>query len=166
MVDYKKQGKKNRATGAAFELRVRKDLESKGWVVDKWSNNVEFDKNESTVNPELSEFKGIVRKEFAGGQWIKKITYGKLVPAKNKWAGPNRPMMMGAGFPDFSCHFINEVTMDIIGVEAKSNGRLSKQEKEKCRWYLDNKIFSKILIAFKTKKKNRIKVNYKELKIN
>ena len=42
MVDYKKQGKKNRQAGARFELKVRKDLESKGWIVDKWSNNVEF----------------------------------------------------------------------------------------------------------------------------
>ena len=35
-------GKSNRASGARFELKVRKNLESKGWIVDKWSNNVEF----------------------------------------------------------------------------------------------------------------------------
>ncbi len=42
-----KKGRKSRAKGARFELKVREDLESKGWIVDKWSNNVEFveDKN-------------------------------------------------------------------------------------------------------------------------
>ena len=42
MIDKKTQGKKNRQAGARFELRVRKDLESKGWIVSKWMNNVEF----------------------------------------------------------------------------------------------------------------------------
>lgn len=37
-----KQGKKNRRQGAEFEKKVRADLESKGWIVDKWTNNVEF----------------------------------------------------------------------------------------------------------------------------
>ena len=57
MVDEKnvKRGKKNKASGAAFELRVRSDLEEKGWIVDKWSKNVEFEKNEATQNPELSK---------------------------------------------------------------------------------------------------------------
>ena len=37
-----KQGKKNRASGKAFELKVRHNLEEKGWFVFKNSNNVEF----------------------------------------------------------------------------------------------------------------------------
>jgi hypothetical protein len=36
-----RMGKKSKASGGQFELRVRKDLENKGWIVDKWSNNVE-----------------------------------------------------------------------------------------------------------------------------
>jgi len=36
-----KQGKKNRASGKRFELIVRKDLESKGWIVFRNSNDVE-----------------------------------------------------------------------------------------------------------------------------
>lgn len=36
----------------------------------------------------------------------------------------------------------------VQGVECKSNGNLSKIEKEKCNWLLQNKIFSKILIAY------------------
>lgn len=43
MVDYKAQGKRNKASGADFERRVRKDLESDGWIVSKWQNNVDFD---------------------------------------------------------------------------------------------------------------------------
>jgi len=35
------RGKKSRAAGARFELKVRKDLEGDGWIVSKWQNNVE-----------------------------------------------------------------------------------------------------------------------------
>ena len=45
MVDWKAQGKKNRALGSDTELRVRRDLESQGWIVDKWNNNVNFEEN-------------------------------------------------------------------------------------------------------------------------
>jgi len=35
-----KQGKRNKAMGADFERRTRKDLEDKGWKVSKYSNNL------------------------------------------------------------------------------------------------------------------------------
>ncbi len=35
------QGRKNRLKGLAFERKVRKDLEMKGWLVSKWQNNIE-----------------------------------------------------------------------------------------------------------------------------
>ena len=134
-----KRGKKNRASGAAFEKRVREDLEEKGWIVDKFNNNVDLENN-------------------------------KLIIAKNKWSGPGRPMMLGAGFPDFLC-FKQSIGLsgalglyEVIGVESKVAGRLSKIEKEKCKWLLDNNIFGKILIAEKTKVKNKIVVKYKEFK--
>ena len=45
-------GKKSRAAGLAFERRVRKDLEQKGWVCDKWSNQVMFEEeNEQGKKP-------------------------------------------------------------------------------------------------------------------
>jgi len=152
MTDKQKQGKKNRASGSAFELRVRKDLEEKGWIVDKWSNNVEF-------NYEADNF-----------YKVPKGTTAKLIQAKNKWAGPNRPMMLGSGFPDFLAFKkafkpIGEQTdkvYEIIGVESKVNGYLDKAEREKCKWLLDNNIFSKILIARKTKVKNKIVVVYED----
>ena len=43
MINKKKQGKKNRASGQRFELKVRKDLEEKGWIVSKWMNNVKLE---------------------------------------------------------------------------------------------------------------------------
>ncbi len=43
MIDKKKQGRKNRAKGARFELKTRRDLESKGWFVTKFQNNIDLD---------------------------------------------------------------------------------------------------------------------------
>ncbi len=40
------RGKKSRAAGARFELKVRKDLEKKGWIISKWQNQVEFEDEE------------------------------------------------------------------------------------------------------------------------
>ena len=44
MIDYKKQGKRNRAAGALFELKVRKELESTGVIIGKWPNNIDLEK--------------------------------------------------------------------------------------------------------------------------
>src|SRR3990167_5938543 len=38
------QGRRNRAAGARFELKVRNDLEKQGWILDKWTNNVDLEK--------------------------------------------------------------------------------------------------------------------------
>ena len=144
MEDKKTLGKKSRAAGQRFELKVRKDLEEKGWIVAKWTNNVEF---------------MCTHKEHC---------CAILVKVKNKFLGPGRPMMLGAGFPDFICFRRRKPTnyvdksYDLIGVESKMRGILDKQEKEKCKWLLDNHIFSKILIASKGTKRGQIV--YKEFK--
>ena len=44
-IDYSKQGKRNRARGQLFEIKVREDLEDKGWIVTKWMNTVDFDRD-------------------------------------------------------------------------------------------------------------------------
>ena len=141
-----KQGKKSRTQGKAFEDRVRKDLEEKGYIVDRWSNNVDLDYH-------------------SGGHFIngKHINKGKLIKAKAKWAGPNRPMMLGAGFPDFIAYKPFEVS-DILGIECKMTGELDKPEKEKCKWLLDNGVFDIILIAEKIKRKNKIIIEYHDFK--
>lgn len=159
MVDKVKQGKKNRISGSDFELRVRKDMTEKGWVVDKFGNNVELSEKGAVVAPD--------KPETPKNSISSAVRSGKLIQSKNKWAGPNRPMMMGAGFPDFICFKRSKsiATYElglykVVGVECKCNGYLTQLEKEKCRWLLDNNIFSKILIAEKTKVKNRVVIVY------
>ncbi len=147
-INKKTQGKKNRAAGQRFELKVRKDLESKGWIVDKWSNNVEFESN--------------LKHELKGNYLTLKYNKAKLIPAKRKYNPFKKVMAIGTGFPDFVA-FRTSVDVrsdkyyyDVVGVEAKSNGYLTKEEKEKCKWLLDNNIFSKILVASKGKKRGEI----------
>ncbi len=41
-----KRGGLSRARGARFELKVRDDLKLQGWIVNKWMNNVDLEKNE------------------------------------------------------------------------------------------------------------------------
>jgi hypothetical protein len=144
-LDKKAQGKKNRKSGAKFELEVRKDLESKGWVVSKWQNNVEFPDNNINLPPEER--------------------VGKLIPAKRKFNPFSKALSLGTGFPDFIVYTLNPIDTDltfanfkgsdeedyVIGVEAKMNGYLDAIEKDKCGWLLENNIFSRILIAKKGK---------------
>lgn len=168
MTDEKRvsQGRKNRISGRAFELKVRKDLESKGWIVSKWMNQVVYSGQIGFME-------------------------GSLVPAKHKFCGVGRPMAIGTGFPDFivfqtkrySEHRMTEWQKEInsefptickaipgywgtgekfnfngwfMGVEVKSNGYLTQEEKTKCKWLLDNFIFDQILIAKKGDKRGEI----------
>ena len=128
--DKIKTGKKSKAAGNQFESRVRQDLEKKGWIVDKWSNNFDLEAK-------------------------------KIVPAKRKFNPFAKVMTIGTGFPDFIAFQKNpNKTYNLIGVEVKINGNLSKIEKEKCKAYLKQETFSQILIAKKVKEKNRVRVEY------
>jgi hypothetical protein len=126
-INKPKQGKKNRASGARFELKVRTALEKDRWILDKWTNNVDLNED-------------------------------KLVKSKRKFNPFSKILTIGSGFPDFVCFRLckDGKNHEVIGVEVKANGWLDKSEKEKCRWYLDKKIFSKILIAKKGKKRGEI----------
>ncbi len=57
MVDYKAQGKKNRAIGADTERRTRENLIENGWVVSKWNNNVDLKDNKLFVVK--NKFRGV-----------------------------------------------------------------------------------------------------------
>lgn len=155
----RKIGKKNRASGSAWERRVRLDLESKGWIVDRWGNNVEWDEDNINKPPEERT--------------------GHLVQAKPKYNPFTKGLMMSkGGFPDFIAFTIVHEDLnfvesklygakpikmyDVIGVECKSNGYLDPEEREKCKWLLENNIFSKILIAYKSREGRRVVVKYKE----
>ena len=142
-----KQGKKSKRDGAMFELKVRADLESKGWIVDRWSNQVELDNY--TIVEEGKDKYG--KYDFCKA--------GKLVKAKS-FMGRSRTN----GFPDFIIfrNVDNYSFYDVWGVEVKMKGKLSKEEKEKCVWYLENKIFSKIFIASQGEQKGKVK--YEEFK--
>jgi len=125
-----KRGRISRAAGGRFELKVRKDLEAMGKIVDKWSNNVDLEKRE-------------------------------IFPAKRKFNPFSKVMTIGTGFPDFiSFKRINDGSYSIIGVEVKMNGKLSKIEKEKCAYYLKEKVFSEIWIAKMERKARKIIVKY------
>jgi len=125
-----KQGRFSRAKAGRFELKVRKDLEAKGRIVDKWTNNVDLEE-------------------------------GKVVIAKRKYNPFKKMLVVGTGFPDFvSIKHVNNELYSVIGVEVKMNGILSKIEKQKCAWYLQNKIFSQIWIAKAVKNRRKIEIEY------
>ncbi len=112
MVDYKKQGKQNRAKGLAFELKTRKELEKMGFIVNKWSQNVDLKK-------------------------------GIMHPARNKYI-PRKGLMPGLGFPDFVTLMKTGSTRrnlkyrhNVRWVECKTNNTLSKEEKLKLNWMLE-----------------------------
>ena len=139
----KERGKKSRKDGKAFEVKVRKNLENKGWIISKWGNNVELFTDEH-------DNQDIHTKE------------GKLIPAKSQY-NPffKRIVGEGSGFPDFIAFRISGCNCDnqyreIIGVECKTGRGLDKIEKDKCKWLIDNNIFSKILIAKKGEKRGEI----------
>ncbi|MBU2053138.1 MAG: hypothetical protein KJ721_02760 [Nanoarchaeota archaeon] len=173
-----KQGRTARARGARFELKVRDELESQGWIMDKWTNNVDLSSKDDSGEP---------------GE-------GKLVKAKRKYNPFKKMLVVGTGFPDFIAF---KQTMrrfprddpkknrasaytqpsrcraraqdpklrnkgaknhEVIGVEVKMNGILSKIEKEKCAWYLNKGIFSRILIAKSVKDGRKIKIEYVDFK--
>ena len=90
---------------------------------------------------------------------------GKLVRGKSKFNPFTKRLIMNTGgFPDFiSIKLVGEELYSVIGVEVKMNGILSKIEKEKCAWYLKNKVFSKIWIAKKGEKRGKIECdNFEE----
>lgn len=132
-INYSKQGKLNRAAGRRFETKVRQHLEDMGWIIAKWMNTIDYSKN-------------------------------KIVPAKRKYNPFLKVLSIGNGFPDFICFKRIEGSegdnYDIIGLEVKSNGYLDKFEKDMCFWLLENKIFSKILIAKAIKNGRKTEVEY------
>lgn len=130
-ISKQEMGKKSRQKGVTFETTVRKDLEKVGWVVTKWSNNVD-----------------ILTKD--------------VHPAKRKYNPFAKALVIGTGFPDFVAFRKNGELFEVMGVEVKTNGSLSREEKEKCKIYLEIGTFPKILIARKYKVKNKIVVDYQD----
>jgi hypothetical protein len=121
-----KRGKKARAAGVRFEAKVRQHLEGMGWIVGKWTNTVDYEKL-------------------------------KLIPAKRKYNPFFKALGIGTGFPDFVAFKRNkDGTYEVVGVEVKGRGYLDKIEKGMCHWLLDNKVFSRVLIARKGKERGEV----------
>jgi len=175
-----KIAKKNRRKGKDFELIVRKDLEARGWIVDRWTNQVEL-----TASIKVNE------------EFIDHVTThaGKIVPAKPKFNPFTKSLMMNrAGFPDFIAfrYVIKKIPVpartlemngnealinpainmfqirvpEIIGVECKSgdkyHNKLSKEESAKVDWYVSNGTFSKFFIAIRGENPRGKEVQYIE----
>ncbi len=143
-----RDGKLSRARGARFELKTRADLESKGWVCDKWTNNVSK----------------VFEQDI--GEYVRKLEPAKPKFVYNPQLKRRVPMGMSSGFPDFIAYQNHDtdigVVQEVIGVECKTNGKLDKEEKEKCEWLLKNNVFGKILIAYPEREGRKIIVKYKE----
>lgn len=112
MENSKERGKKNRIKGKAFELKVRHDLESKGWIVDRWSNNINLEKNE------------LISAKHTFNPFTRAISAGNGFP----------------DFIAFKRVKIDEwiYSFEIQLVECKTNGKLDKIEKQKIEWIKEN----------------------------
>lgn len=133
--DNKKQGKKNRQSGLRFERKVRAELEDRGFIVDKWSNNIDLENNK--LIPCKHKFRGVGIPMAMGTGFCDFIVFTKP----------------------------NETGMSLVtGIECKSNGYLDKIEKAKCEWLLKNNVFANITIASKGEKRGEIKYKKFEIK--
>jgi len=130
-------GKKSRRLGAAFEVKVRKDLESKGFIVDKWTNNVDLE-YEQFIKAKTKFFRGRpigLSSGFPDFVAFMPVNYTKRMHCRGykvKW---------------FEC---------------KTNNKLDKKEKLKMNWMTKNGY--ECWVAYKDGKeiKYRKFVEYKE----
>lgn len=128
-----KRGKKSKSKGGVFELKVRKDLESKGYTISKWSNNVDLENKEIII----------AKRKY--NPFNKALTIGTGFP------------------DFVAIKHIYDESYSVIGVEVKLRGLLSKEEKEKCLFLLGKKVFSRIWIAKLGEKRGEIEyVDFKD----
>ena len=161
-----KRGKKARQSGARFERKVYSDLIRRGWNVSKFQGNVDLQLPEgmSALVPAKGNRFGARSLGFPDFIcWnvcfeMDKIKYKQCREAQIQW---------DFGFNKWVKNKINannKLVYDVIGVEAKSNGYLDRIEKAKCEWLLKHKVFSKILVAKKTKVGRKIVPKYIDFK--
>lgn len=87
-----------------------------------------------------------------------------VVASKRKYNPFTKALVIGTGFPDLLCFKKDGDGYDVVGVEVKSRGGLTQIEKGMCIWYLEKKIFPKIIIAKKKKEGRRIVVAYEDFR--
>ena len=153
-------GRKSRAAGKRFESKVREDLEKKGWIVFRNTNDVEIEINEDRIKKEIKR-----QVENAGCKLIGEIEVNPpfkatFKQAKSKWNPFKKcPMMTQSGFPDFIILAGMEPEFEVKFVECKMNGYLDKIEKQKVEWIKTN---LKIPVIIASKGKKRGEIEYKE----
>jgi hypothetical protein len=136
MLDKKKQGKKNRAKGTAFEKKVREDLEKNGWVVCRFDNQV-VDGKLTRAKPKFNPFTKRVMN--LGGGFPDFVCFKKVKA------------------DDWVYYF------DVKFVECKIGKYLDAEEKAKCRWIIEN-LKIPIEVAYQVKEGRRNKIVYEEAK--
>ena len=114
-----------------------------------------------------ADWERAVRKDLGNKGWIVSkfqnnidLENSKLIPATRKYNPFKKVLVIGTGFPDFICWRTPSINTEVIGVEAKSKGYLTNEEKAKCYWLLRNNIFNRILVAKKSKKGRKIIPEY------
>jgi len=172
MIDHKKQGKANREAGKRFELKVREDLEKKGWTIFRNSNDVKWT-SEPIINTygqgeERSRAIGSIKKHYHSGlkkTFISTQSIGKFKQTTGHWNLFTKSIMVSqSGFPDFVCvrmmpaHEIL-ITWEVQFVECKVNDYLSAEEKVKVEWIKQN---LKIPVIIASRGKKRGEIEYKE----
>lgn len=65
-INKQEMGRKARQSGGIFERRVRADLEMKEWIVCKWNNQVDFEKNKIISAPAKFNFFTKTRSQAQG----------------------------------------------------------------------------------------------------
>lgn len=165
-IDKKKQGKRNRAKGASFERKTRADLELQGYFASKFQSNVDLEENKlvpakasrfrlsSTGFPDFMVWSNLpIIYEIDTEMTPREVEKFKKELIKINKHPPNQVILE----PNVKV----APTRTIIGVECKVQGYLSKEEKEKCQWLLNNRVFDKILIAYEVKEGRKKVVKYK-----
>ncbi|PIO08574.1 hypothetical protein COU59_01175 [Candidatus Pacearchaeota archaeon CG10_big_fil_rev_8_21_14_0_10_34_12] len=110
-----------------------------------------------------SRFERKVRDDLEKQKWVVDkwsnnvdIETEKVVKSRRKYNPFSKALIIGTGFPDFIALKPSGKKYEVIGIEVKGNGWLDKTEREKCNILLDKKIFGKVLIAKKGKKRGKI----------
>ena len=134
--NQKIQGKKNRARGKAFELKVRKDLEKQGWIMFRNSMDVIEGKFKQTTghwNP------------FTKSMMMSQSGFPDFICLKyNKMTGSINPVPLGWNIQFVECK----------GGDNNHN-KLDKEEKEKVDWIKYN-LQIPVIVANKGEKRGEI----------
>ena len=167
-----KRGKLARASGMRFESKVRENLENMGWIVNKWVNTVDYEKNK--VVPAKRKFNPFLKTLTIGTGFPDFVCFRKIENKLNSESKTASPEKIEEEF--YEVYRTNKNSSDknipekveniyeVIGLEVKSNGYLDQIEKGMCFWLLENKIFSRILIAKKNKKGKNLEIEYVDFK--